>query len=78
MKPEDIRAAIVKAGTSQAAIATYLGVKPQSVARVIAGQMRSARIEDELAKITGCPIHQKRNPKGRRKAVWNGVLGVAA
>lgn len=78
MKPEDIRAAIAKAGTSQRAIAEYLRVKPQSVSRVVNGQMRSARIEDELAKITGKPIHQTRNKPGRKKLVWNGAVGAAA
>lgn len=78
MKPEDIRAAIVRAGTSQQAIADYLGVRAQSVGRVISGQTRSARIEDELAKITGKPIHAKRNKPGRRKSVWNGASGAAA
>ena len=78
MKPEDIRAAIAKAGTTQRAIADYLDVRPQTVARVINGQTRSARIEDELAKITGKPLHAVRNKPGRRKSVWNGAVGAAA
>ncbi|UCU93994.1 helix-turn-helix domain-containing protein [Hydrogenophaga taeniospiralis] len=78
MKPEDIRAAIVRAGTTQRAIADYLDVRPQTVARVINGQSRSAKIEDELAKITGKPIHASRNKPGRRKSVWNGVVEAVA
>ena len=78
MKPEDIRAAIARAGTIQAAIAEYLDVRPQTVSRVINGQSRSARIEDELAKITGKPIHASRNKPGRRKSVWNGAVGALA
>lgn len=79
MKSEDIKAAIARAGTSQAAIATHLRVSPHSVWRVINGTMRSARIEAELEKITGKPIHAKRAQRGRRKSVWTGrVEGAAA
>lgn len=79
MKPEEIRAAIALAGTSQAAVATHLGVTPQSVGRVISKTMRSARIERELEKITGKPIHDKKNKPGRPKAVWTGrQVGRAA
>jgi lambda repressor-like predicted transcriptional regulator len=74
MKPEEIKAAIALAGTSQSALATHLGVTPQSVGRVISKTMRSARIERELEKITGKPIHDQRNKPGRPRAVWNGRL----
>lgn len=51
MTPDDIRAKIVQAGTSQTAIAKFLKVRPASVGRVISGAMRSARIEAELLSI---------------------------
>jgi predicted ArsR family transcriptional regulator len=79
MKPEEIKAAIVRAGTSQVAIATHLGVTPQSVGRVIKKTMRSERIERELEKLTGGPIHAKKSKVGRPRATWNGAAkGVSA
>lgn len=78
MKPQEIKAAIVKAGTTQVAIATHLGVTPQSLGRVIAGRMRSARIEAELEKLTGKPIHAHKSKPGRQRAVWNGQRAEAA
>ena len=77
MKPQDTKAAIAKAGTTQKAIADYLGVTTHSVGRVINGTMRSARIEAELQKLTGKPLHDKPSVRGRRKTVWTGQ-GVAA
>lgn len=77
MKPQDTKAAIAKAGTSQTAIADYLGVSINSVSRVINGTMRSKRIEAELQKITGKPLHDKPSVRGRRKTVWTGQ-GAAA
>ena len=80
MSPQDIKAKIAQAGTSQAAIAAYLGVRSASIGRVIRGEMRSKRIETELAKIVGKPI-DVRPPKrpGRPKTVWTGkVVQVAA
>jgi hypothetical protein len=41
---------------------------------VINKTMRSARIERELEKITGRPIHDKKNKPGRPRAVWTGRL----
>ncbi len=78
VNPQDIKAAIVKAGTSQAAIAAHLRVSPNSVSRVINGTLRSKRIEGELQKITGKPLHATPSKRGRRKTVWNGVVGAAA
>jgi transcriptional regulator with XRE-family HTH domain len=77
MKPEDIKAAIAMAGTSQTAIARHLGVSPNSVSRVICGAMRSTRIEAELQKITGKPLHASKPVRGRKKTVWSGA-GAAA
>lgn len=71
--PAEIKSAIVRAGTSQSAIAEYLGVTAQSVWRVIHGGFRSPRIEAELAKITGCPVREPRlHRRVRAKTVWNG------
>ncbi len=76
MTPTDIKAAIAKAGTTQSAIAAYLKVSKSSVYNVVNGSLRSTRIEAELEKITGAPIHQSPPPgRGRKKSVW---LGVAA
>lgn len=77
MKPQDIKAAIARAGTSQTAIAVHLGVRLNSVSRVINGTMRSTKIEAELQKITGKPLHAAPPVRGRRKTVWTGQ-GVAA
>lgn len=77
MKPEDIKAAIALAGTSQSAIARHLGVSVNSVSRVVTGAMRSARIEAELEKVTGKPLHPAKPVRGRRKTVWSGA-GAAA
>lgn len=75
MNPLHIKSAIIKAGTSQTAIAEYLGVSPTSVGRVIAGSLRSLKIETELAKIVGQPLRSEPHRKpGRPKTVWNGQL----
>jgi lambda repressor-like predicted transcriptional regulator len=78
MKPQDTKAAIARAGTSQAAIAEHLGVSPHSISRVINGTMRSKRIEAELQKITGKPLHPTPSVRGRRKTVWTGQVGAVA
>lgn len=78
MTPNDIKAAIAKAGTSQAAIAEHLEVSVGSVWRVINGTLRSTRIEAELQKITGRPLHAAKPKRGRQKSVWNGHAGVSA
>lgn len=77
MKPQDTKAAIAKAGTSQTAIARHLNVSLHSVNRVINGTMRSTRIEAELEKITGKPLHPAKPVQGRKRTVWTGV-GAAA
>lgn len=77
MKPQDIKAAITKAGTTQTAIAEHLEVSIGSVSRVINGTMRSKKIEAALEKITGRPLHDTPSVPGRRKTVWNGA-GAAA
>jgi lambda repressor-like predicted transcriptional regulator len=80
MSPHDIKAKIALAGTSQAAIAKHLGVRPASVAKVIKGEMRSKRIEAELKKITGQTVNPRPcRPLGRPKTVWTGkVMQVTA
>jgi lambda repressor-like predicted transcriptional regulator len=72
MKPIDIKAAIARAGTTQAAIAEHLGVTKNSLWRVVNGTLRSARIEAELQQITGCPIHPAKAKRGRQKSTWSG------
>lgn len=76
MEPIDIKTAIARAGTSQAAIAAYLGVTTSVVGRVVNKMSRSAHVERELEKITGRPIFDEPSKRGRKRAVWNG--GVAA
>jgi hypothetical protein len=72
MTPNDIKAAICLAGTSQAAIAEHLGVTIGCVWRVVHLKMRSAKIEAELEKLTGTPIYPAPGKRGRKKAVWSG------
>lgn len=75
MTPEDIRAKIIQAGTSQTAIAKFLKVRPASVGRVITGAMRSQRIEVELEKIIGGKVFAEPPKKrGRPKTVWTGQI----
>lgn len=79
MNPEAIKSAIEKAGTSQAAIARFLGVTVQSVNAVVNGRMRSPRIEKELAKIVGPDVFKPYEKKkcGKPKTVWTGQLAGA-
>lgn len=49
MHPVDIKAAIKKAGTSQAAIAADLGVSPVTVHQVIHNTCHSRRIANHIA-----------------------------
>ena len=77
MTPDAIKAAISRAGTTQTAIARYLDVSPSCVGRVINGAMRSQRIEAELQKITGKPIHGPAGKPGRKKSSWNGSVAGA-
>lgn len=78
MKPQDTKAAIAKAGTSQTAIARHLDVTLNSVNRVINGTMRSTKIEAELEKITGKPLHPAKPGRGRKKTEWTGAGAGAA
>jgi transcriptional regulator with XRE-family HTH domain len=72
MDSSAIKAAIEAAGTSQSAIAEYLGVSTSSVARVVAGKGRSARVEAELAKILGRLPFGPPGKRGRKKTIWEG------
>lgn len=73
----NIKAAIMKAGTSQAAIAAYLNVTPTSVGRVVAGTLRSKRIEKEIEKIVGPGVFPPSRKRGRQKTCWTGKLEPA-
>ena len=73
MTPNEIKAAIVRAGTNQTAMAAHLGVTRSALWRVVNGNMRSAKIESALEKLTGKPIHSDKAKRGRQKSVWNGV-----
>ena len=78
MNKTDIKAAIERAGTSQTAIAEYLGVSPTCVGRVIAGTMRSSRVERELEKLIGRPIFGKSKKPGRTKTAYLGTAQQVA
>lgn len=78
MEPEDIKAAIAKAGTSQSGIAAYLGVTTGVVSAVVNKKMRSARVERELEKITKKPIYSNPAKRGRKRLAWSGQVGVQA
>lgn len=58
MHQEDIKAALRKAGWTQAAIADELAVAKSSVAQVIVGSIRSARIQARIAEIIGKPVKE--------------------
>ncbi len=72
MNPIDVQVAIMKAGTSQKAIADYLGVSPTAIGRVIKGTMRSHLIEKEIEKIVGKKFFPPKRKPGRAKTVWTG------
>jgi predicted XRE-type DNA-binding protein len=74
MNPSDIKAAIDRAGTSQTAIAEYLGIKTTAVNRVVQGKARSARVEAELLKICGKAVYATPSKAGRTKTTWNGAV----
>lgn len=60
MHPADIKAAISKAGSSQADVARKLkpeAVTPSAVWAVINGNSRSAAIAKHISKLTGLPVH---------------------
>jgi len=77
MEPADIKAAIEKAGTNQAAIARYLGMTTGHIAQVVNKKVRSARVEAELQKITGRPVYDApANKRGRTMGVWDGRIAA--
>lgn len=78
MSPREVKAALILAGMTQTAFANSLGVSINSVSRVINGTLRSKRIEAELQKLTGKPLHDAPSVRGRRQSVWPGALGAAA
>jgi lambda repressor-like predicted transcriptional regulator len=60
MHPADIKAAINKAGSSQADVARTLqgrNVTPSAVWAVINGNSRSASIAKHISRITGLAVH---------------------
>lgn len=59
MHPADIKAAIQKAGSSQADVARTLkpAVTPSAVWAVINGNSRSAAIAQHISRVTGLPVH---------------------
>jgi predicted XRE-type DNA-binding protein len=77
LEPNQIKEAILRAGTSQSAIATYLGVHVSVVNGVVLKKTRNKRIEKELEKITGAPIHDTPVKRGPRKTVWTGQIKAA-
>lgn len=76
MGPIDIKAAIAKAGTTQAAIAAYLDLNTSTVGKVVNKTQRNARVEAELEKITGQPIYDTPCKRGRKKSVWTGRVAA--
>ncbi|MFY3986097.1 helix-turn-helix domain-containing protein [Achromobacter xylosoxidans] len=64
MHPEDIKAALRKAGVTQAALADELDIARSSVAQAISGSIRSARIQARIAEIIGKPV----------KEIWPGQI----
>jgi DNA-binding transcriptional regulator YiaG len=80
MTTGEAKAALIQAGLTQTAFADRLGVSLNSVSRVINGTLRSQRIEAELQKITGKPLHDTPSVRGRRRTVWTGqaTTGAAA
>lgn len=60
MHPADIKAAIEKAGSSQAQVARSIKgrtVSPSAVWAVINGNSRSAVIAQHISLVTGLPVH---------------------
>ena len=56
MHAEDIKAAIRKAGSTQAAVARALSVSRMAVGHVVAANSKSRRIALAIAKATGIPV----------------------
>lgn len=57
MHPADIKAAIEKAGRSQRDIAHECEVTPSTVAHVINGRGKSAKVAKAIAEATGKSVH---------------------
>jgi hypothetical protein len=70
MTPNDIKAALVKAGTNQSALAEYLNVSVSTVCKVINKTARSARVEKEIDAIAGKSCFAPYRKPGRVKLVW--------
>lgn len=58
MKPNEIKAELVRANVTQADIARDLGVKRMTVHCVIAGRGKSARIQREVARRLGKNVEE--------------------
>lgn len=58
MHPADIKAAIEKAGSSQADIARKLGITRCAVSLVVSGHSKSANVAGAIAEVTGIPAHK--------------------
>lgn len=58
MHPADIKAAIEKAGTTQAAIARELDVSGVHVWQVIHGRSQSQRVAETISRVTGISIRK--------------------
>lgn len=58
MHPEDIKAALRKAGVTQAVLADELAVARSSIAQAISGGIRSARIQTRIAEILGKSVKE--------------------
>jgi lambda repressor-like predicted transcriptional regulator len=58
MHPEDIRAALKKAGESPTTIAAEFEISEKSVRQVIKGVGRSKRVEQRISEITDIPLYR--------------------
>lgn len=76
MEPKDIKAAILDAGTSQSAIARYLGIHVSVVNGVVLKKTRNQRVEAQLQAITGKPVYDTPVQRGPRKTVWTGQVAT--
>jgi lambda repressor-like predicted transcriptional regulator len=57
MHPADINAALLKAGANQTRIAEKHNVSCNAVSSVIHGRMKSRRLANAIAKVTGIPVN---------------------
>lgn len=56
MHPEEIKAGMRMKGTTPAMLADELGVSSASMSQVIAGSIRSERIQNAIARVLGRPV----------------------